>query len=40
MTMRRWLKLLAVLLVVALLTQTPFIYRRYQLGNSMPRFRS
>jgi len=33
MTMRRWLKLLAVLLVVALLTQTPFIYRRYQLGQ-------
>ena len=33
MTMRRLLKLLAVLLIFALLTQTPFIYRRYQLGQ-------
>ncbi|HKP72198.1 MAG TPA: hypothetical protein VJT82_04625, partial [Pyrinomonadaceae bacterium] len=31
--MRRLLKLSALLLVVALLTQTPFIYRRYQLGR-------
>jgi hypothetical protein len=31
--MRRLLKLLAVVLLVALLTQTPFIYRRYQLGR-------
>lgn len=32
-TMRRLLKLLAVVLVVALLSQTPFIYRRYKLGR-------
>lgn len=31
--MRRLLKLLAVLLFVALLSQTPFIYRRYKLGQ-------
>jgi hypothetical protein len=31
--MRRLLKLLAVVLFVALLTQTPFIYRRYKLGQ-------
>jgi hypothetical protein len=31
--MKRLLKLLAVVLFVALLTQTPFIYRRYQLGR-------
>jgi hypothetical protein len=31
--MRRLLKLLAVVLLVALATQTPFIYRRYQLGR-------
>ncbi|MGI9105638.1 MAG: hypothetical protein ACR2G4_05255 [Pyrinomonadaceae bacterium] len=31
--MKRLGKLLAVLFVVALLTQTPFIYRRYQLGK-------
>jgi hypothetical protein len=31
--MRRLLKLLAVVLVFALLSQTPFIYRRYQLGR-------
>jgi hypothetical protein len=32
-TMRRLLKLLAFVLFVALLSQTPFIYRRYQLGR-------
>src|SRR4028119_1563226 len=31
--MRRLLKLLSVVLVVALLSQTPFIYRRYKLGR-------
>jgi hypothetical protein len=31
--MRRWLKLLSVVLVFAFLSQTPFIYRRYQLGR-------
>lgn len=31
--MRRLLKLLAFVLVVALLSQTPFIYRRYKLGQ-------
>lgn len=31
--MRRLLKLLSVVLVVALLSQTPFIYRRYRLGQ-------
>jgi hypothetical protein len=31
--MRRLLKLLAVILCVALLSQTPFIYRRYRLGQ-------
>jgi len=31
--MKRLLKILAVVIVVALLTQTPFIYRRYQLGR-------
>jgi hypothetical protein len=31
--MKRILKLLAVVLLVALVTQTPFIYRRYQLGR-------
>lgn len=31
--MRRWLKRFFILLVVLLLTQTPFIYRRYQLGQ-------
>ncbi|MCA1565581.1 MAG: hypothetical protein LC803_08070 [Acidobacteria bacterium] len=31
--MKRLLKLLAVVLLVALVTQTPFIYRRYQLGR-------
>lgn len=31
--MRRFWKLLLLVLVVALLTQTPFIYRRYQLGR-------
>ncbi|HYG08538.1 MAG TPA: hypothetical protein VD835_01060 [Pyrinomonadaceae bacterium] len=31
--MKRLLKLLAVLLLVALVTQLPFIYRRYQLGR-------
>jgi hypothetical protein len=31
--MRRFLKLLAFVLLVALLSQTPFIYRRYQLGQ-------
>lgn len=32
-TMRRLLKLLAFVLFVALLSQTPFIYRRYKLGQ-------
>jgi hypothetical protein len=32
-TMRRLLKLLAFVFVFALLSQTPFIYRRYQLGR-------
>jgi hypothetical protein len=31
--MKRFLKLLAVVALVAFLTQTPFIYRRYQLGR-------
>jgi hypothetical protein len=31
--MKRLLKLLSVVLLVALVTQTPFIYRRYQLGR-------
>ncbi|HEX8632752.1 MAG TPA: hypothetical protein VF703_01220 [Pyrinomonadaceae bacterium] len=31
--MKRWLKLLAAVFLFALLTQTPFIYRRYQLGR-------
>jgi len=32
-TMKRLLKTLSVVFLVALLTQTPFIYRRYQLGR-------
>ncbi|HEX8457376.1 MAG TPA: hypothetical protein VF656_08775 [Pyrinomonadaceae bacterium] len=37
--MRRLLKVLAVVFVVALATQTPFIYRRYQLGRLDARIR-
>ncbi|HEY0098133.1 MAG TPA: hypothetical protein VGB76_04170 [Pyrinomonadaceae bacterium] len=37
--MRRLLKLLAFVLVVALLSQTPFIYRRYQLGRLEAKIR-
>ncbi|HEX8131340.1 MAG TPA: hypothetical protein VF527_19730, partial [Pyrinomonadaceae bacterium] len=32
-TMKRLLKLLAVVILVALATQTPLIYRRYQLAR-------